>query len=133
VTLYSNWEYVLIEAGPAQAGIWRHDDHCKGVLPDLISPADRSWLVSTLWDDHWTCIGGPRALVDAFLAHPDLRRRAREVDPSSRTRLRPARSDLIDGLTLRRVLRRVAAAWRVSPWHAGAGLLLFGRVVVTRH
>lgn len=58
------WEYVLIEAGPEQAG------------------ADHSWLVSTLWDDDWTCIGGSRELVDAFLAHPDLRHRVREVDPS---------------------------------------------------
>lgn len=81
VTLY-NGEYVLIEAGPAQAGIWRNDDRWKGVLPDLMFPVDRSWLVSTLWDDDWTCIGGSRELVDAFLAHPDLRHRAREVDPS---------------------------------------------------
>jgi hypothetical protein len=28
------------------------------------------------------CIGGSRELVDAFLAHPDLGHRAREVDPS---------------------------------------------------
>jgi hypothetical protein len=68
--------YVLVEAGAEQAGVWR-----KGSLPDLMFPADRSWLVSTLWDDDWTCIGGSRALVDAFLAHPDLRHRAREVDP----------------------------------------------------
>jgi hypothetical protein len=32
--------------------------------------------------DHWTCIGRSRGLVDAFLAHPDLGHRAREVDPS---------------------------------------------------
>jgi hypothetical protein len=69
--------YVLVEAGPEQAGGWRGHD-----LPDLMFPADRSWLVSTLWDDDWTCIGGSRPLVDAFLAHPDLRHRAREVDPS---------------------------------------------------
>jgi hypothetical protein len=35
-----------------------------------------------LWDDDWTCIGGSKELVAAFLAHPDLRHRAREVDPS---------------------------------------------------
>lgn len=29
-----------------------------------------------------SCIGGARELVDAFLAHPDPRRRVREVDPS---------------------------------------------------
>ncbi len=74
--------YVLVEAGPAQAGVWRERQHWKGPLPDLMFPADRSWLVSTLWDDDWTCIGGSRELVDAFLTHPDLRHRTREVDPS---------------------------------------------------
>jgi hypothetical protein len=81
VKMYADWPYVLVAAGPDQAGSWRAPGW-KGVLPDLIFPADRSWLVSTLWDDEWTCIGGPRALVDAFLTHPDLRDRAREVDPS---------------------------------------------------
>jgi len=39
-------------------------------------PDDRSWLVSTLWDDDWTCIGGPAELVDRFLRHPDLQARS---------------------------------------------------------
>jgi hypothetical protein len=82
VTMYAQWEYVLIEAGPKQARVWGGHQRSKGVLPDLMFSADRSWLLSTLWDDDWTCIGGSRALVDAFLAHPDLRHRAREVDPS---------------------------------------------------
>jgi hypothetical protein len=73
---------VLVEAGPEQAGVWREREHWKSPMPDLMFPADRSWLVSTLWDDDWTCIGGSRGLVDAFLTHPDLRHRAREVDPS---------------------------------------------------
>jgi hypothetical protein len=73
--------YVLVEAGPEQAGAWRERDHWKTPLPDLMFPADRSWLVSTLWDDE-TCIGGSRGLIDAFLTHPDLRHRARVVDPS---------------------------------------------------
>jgi hypothetical protein len=74
--------YVLVEAGAEQAATWRNAEHNKDVLPDLMFPADRSWLFSTLWDDDWTCIGGPRRLVDAFLTHPDLRYRAREVNPS---------------------------------------------------
>ncbi len=74
--------YVVVEAGPEQAAVWRDREHWKGPLPDLMFPADRSWLVSTLWDDDWTCIGGSRALVEALLAHPDLRGRVREVDPS---------------------------------------------------
>jgi hypothetical protein len=82
VTMYADWQYVLIEAGPEQAGVWGRHHRSKGVLPDLMFPADRSWILSTLWDDDWTCIGGSRGLVDAFLAHPDLRHRAREVDPS---------------------------------------------------
>ena len=38
-------------------------------------PADRSWLVSTLWDDDWTCIGGPAQLMDGFLRHRELEAR----------------------------------------------------------
>jgi hypothetical protein len=66
---------VLVEAGPEQAATWRHSgdgSFWKGALPNLMFPADRSWLVSTLWDDDWTCIGGPAELVDKFLHHPDL-------------------------------------------------------------
>jgi hypothetical protein len=81
VKLYAEWEYVLVEAGPEQALVWRGEDW-KGYLPDLIFPADRSWLVSTLWDDDWTCIGGSRRLVDASLADLELRDRVHEVDPS---------------------------------------------------
>lgn len=59
--------YVLVEAGPEQAGVWRDQEHWKNPLPDLIFPADRSWLFWTLWDD-WTCIDGSQRLVDAFLS-----------------------------------------------------------------
>ncbi len=51
VTLYSGWRYVLVEAGPEQAATWRQRDLAsfwKGALPNLMFPADRSWLVSTL-------------------------------------------------------------------------------------
>ena len=78
VTLYSGWHYVLVEAGPEQAATWRRDDlgsFSPGTLPNLIFPADRAWLVSTLWDDDWTCIGGPSRLVNRFLRHPDLQAR----------------------------------------------------------
>ena len=86
VTLYSGWHYVLIEAGPEQAGSWREYHQLwlrKGPFPDLMFPTDRSWLYSTLWDDDWTCIGGSTELVDSFLSHPDLRHRVRRVDPSA--------------------------------------------------
>ncbi len=72
VTLYAGWRYVLVEAGPLQATTWREDAPWKGRLPDLIYPADRSWLVSTLWDDDWRSIGGTAELIQAMLAEPSL-------------------------------------------------------------
>jgi hypothetical protein len=78
VTMYAGWSYVLVEAGPWQAATWRQVEYWsyrKGVLPDLMFPADRSWLVSTLWDDDWSCIGGPAELVDRFVQHPNLQAR----------------------------------------------------------
>jgi hypothetical protein len=84
VDLYqSSWHYVLAEAGPEQAASWRQGEPWslrKGVLPDLMFPADRGWLFSTLWDDDWSCIGGPAALVRRFVDHPELE--ARSVDLS---------------------------------------------------
>jgi len=83
VTLYSGWHYVLVEAGPEQAATWRRSgpwSFWKGALPNLMFPADRSWLVSTLWDDDWSCIGGPAGLVDRFLRHPDLQARPVALD-----------------------------------------------------
>jgi hypothetical protein len=86
--LYAGWGYVLVEAGPEQARSWRGLDH-KGYLPDLIFPADRSWLVTTLWDDDWTDIGGPRGLVDAFKADSELGARVHAVDPSMENAVPP--------------------------------------------
>lgn len=86
VELYADWHYVLVEAGPEQASIWRRGPSFKGVLPDLMFPADRSWLVSTLWDDVWTSIGGSAALIGEVLGHPYLMPRGRRVtaaDPDS--------------------------------------------------
>src|SRR5215470_504083 len=79
VTLYSGWHYVLVEAGAEQAATWRRYgdwSFWKGALPNLMFPADRSWLVSTLWDDDWSCAGGPAGLVSGFLRHPGLRARS---------------------------------------------------------
>jgi hypothetical protein len=78
ITMYTGWHYVLVEAGPEQAAAWRTTDYrsfWKGSLPNVMFPADRSWLVSTLWDDDWTCIGGAASLVERFLHHPRLEAR----------------------------------------------------------
>ena len=73
LTTLPTWRYVLIEAGPTEAANWRGNYESDWrTLPDLIFPADRSWLVNTLWDDDWRCVGGSRSLVDALLADPDL-------------------------------------------------------------
>jgi hypothetical protein len=79
VTLYADWRYVLVAAGPEQAATWRSRDPWKGVLPDLVFPADRSWLISTLWDDDWTCVGGSSELLDGLLRDPDLQGLTRRV------------------------------------------------------
>ncbi len=84
VRLYADWPYVVVRAGADQAATWRRADpgsFWSGRLPNLMFPADRSWLVSTLWDDDWTCVGGPAALVDDLLRHPELGSRARRVEP----------------------------------------------------
>lgn len=43
VSLYWDWAYVLVEAGPEQALTWRtgHMRHFYGSLPDLFFPADQ--------------------------------------------------------------------------------------------
>jgi hypothetical protein len=79
VALYVGWRYVLVAAGPRQAAAWGRDEDgwlwWRDNLPDLMFPADRSWLAATLADDDWTCVGGPAVLIDKFLAHRDLRAR----------------------------------------------------------
>jgi hypothetical protein len=77
VTLYADWEYVVVEAGPRQAATWRRNGSLswRDLVPDLMFPADRSWLAFRLCDDDWTCLGGPASLVDRFLACPDLQAR----------------------------------------------------------
>lgn len=77
-TVYYGWGYVLVEAGPRQAASWRKDGW-NWALPELMFPADRSWLVSTMWDDSWSCIGGSEQLVDRVLSDATLGPRARRV------------------------------------------------------
>ncbi len=79
-TVYWGWRYVLVEAGPDEAGTWRRTAETTpwhSALPELLFPADRAWLVSTMWDDDWRCVGGSTGLVTALLQDPALE--AREV------------------------------------------------------
>ena len=76
---HSSWRYVLVAASPEQAAMWRERDW-KLAIPDLIFSADRSWLLSTLWDDDSTCIGGTERLVSGLLSHPLLGARTRRVN-----------------------------------------------------
>ena len=71
VSLYWDWPYVLVQAGPEQALSWRVG-HMRGdgALPDLFFPADRSWLVSALWDDTWADIGASGAVLAALRRNP---------------------------------------------------------------
>jgi hypothetical protein len=80
-TMYAGWHYVVVEAGPQQAATWRDPGgFFTGILPNLMFPGDCSWLVSALWDDYWTCIGGPAELVDNFVRHPVLQARPVVLD-----------------------------------------------------
>jgi hypothetical protein len=83
VMLYTGWHYVLIQAGPEQAATWRPaggESNWKSTeLPDLMFPDDHSWLVSTLWDDDWSCIGGSEVLIADLLLDPVLGRHARRI------------------------------------------------------
>ncbi|WP_306203905.1 hypothetical protein [Actinoplanes sp. RD1] len=81
VPLYADWPYVLVQAGPAQTLTWRRG-HMRGdgALPDLFFPQDRTWLVSALWDDVWTCVGGPEDLIAALCREPHLNARRVTTD-----------------------------------------------------
>ena len=83
VSAYVGWTYVLVEGAPHQVLAARGNERSTpwhSALPELLFPHDRSWLVSTLWDDDWRCLGGPPSLVQAALAHPDIEARAVDVD-----------------------------------------------------
>lgn len=83
VVIYSGWPYVLVQAGPREARNWRADEgRWFTALPELMFPADRSWLVSSLWDDAWACVGGSSELISALLNEPELRPGAEATDPS---------------------------------------------------
>jgi hypothetical protein len=81
VRLYADWPYVFIEAGPEQALAWRrHGTGWNRSVPELLFPADHSWLLSTLWDDNWRCLGGAASLIEAFQQEPQLDVRRISVD-----------------------------------------------------
>ena len=69
VSMYFQWNYVLVQAGPEAALAWRPS------LPDLIFPLDRSWLLSMLWDDADSCVGDPTGLIDDLIYDPKVNAR----------------------------------------------------------
>ncbi|MBV9336202.1 MAG: hypothetical protein JO243_09950 [Solirubrobacterales bacterium] len=76
--------YVLIAAGPEQAATWRpapggQSSWKSTELPDLMFPEDHTWLVSTLWDDDWSCIGGSESLIADLMQDRVLGPQARRV------------------------------------------------------
>jgi len=73
--MYYGYGYVLVEAGPQQAASWREEPF-NWTLPELMFPTDRSWLVSTMWDDAWSSIGGSQRLIERILADGTLGPRA---------------------------------------------------------
>jgi hypothetical protein len=77
-TPFYGHQYVLVEAGPQQAAGWR-EKGWSWALPELMFPADHSWLASTGWDDSWTSIGGSEQLVNTFLSHPIVGPRAKRA------------------------------------------------------
>jgi hypothetical protein len=84
VMLYTGWRFVLIEARAEQAATWRpapggQRNWKSTELPDLMFPEDHAWLVSTLWDDDWSCIGGSDALIADLLQDRVLGPQARRV------------------------------------------------------
>jgi hypothetical protein len=75
VRLYAGWDYVLLQGGPQKAPAYRTNKDSPfhhSALPELVFPCDRSWLLSTLWDDDWRCVGGSTALVEDLLERPEL-------------------------------------------------------------
>ena len=80
--VYYGWGYVLVQAGPHEARTWRRGQRWLTALPELMFPADHSWLLSSLWDDAWACVGGPEALIHGLLEDPDLAACAQRTDPS---------------------------------------------------
>lgn len=75
VSVYVGWPYALHQAESHEALSARTSADSTpwhSALPELIFPADRSWLVSTMWDDDWRCVGGPAALLDALVARVEL-------------------------------------------------------------
>jgi hypothetical protein len=61
-------DYFLYQ-GPAEAvGTLSSLDGTWGQCPNIWWPADRAWCVASEIDLQWTCVGGPRGLIDAILA-----------------------------------------------------------------
>jgi len=77
VDLRGDRHYLLFRGPAADVGDWGATpwgpDLDRTLPPASITwPADRAWFIAADVDPDWLCIGGPRSLIDAVLAHPDL-------------------------------------------------------------
>jgi hypothetical protein len=72
---------VAVEPGAAEPPPPAAEDPWWREAPNLIWPADRSWLVVSEVDFDSTLVGGPRELIDALVAAPDLE--VYEVEPDT--------------------------------------------------
>jgi hypothetical protein len=72
---------VAVEPGEAEPLTLDAEDPWWREAPNLIWPADRSWLVVSEVDFDSTLVGGPRELIEALVAAPDLE--VYEVEPDT--------------------------------------------------
>lgn len=79
VAVYGGWQFQIVGTSPDEALRLRENVWYR-TLPDLIFPDDRAWLVSTLWDDDWRCVGGPEALIKDLSASDALETRTLSRD-----------------------------------------------------
>lgn len=54
-----------------------------GMLPELVWPADRSWLLSNLYDDDWSYVGGNASLIRSLQDDPILTARRVQLGEDS--------------------------------------------------
>jgi hypothetical protein len=75
VELNYNWEYLFVRARPPQALNWRRGNirsGLDGLIPEIIYPEDRSWLLSGMWDDAFICLGCDESVLNTLRNHEEI-------------------------------------------------------------